>query len=65
MINTVLFDLDGTLLSIDMEEFMHSYFRAVAESFKGILEPKSLLENIMKATEYMVRNTEEDKPEGL
>ena len=61
MINTVLFDLDGTLLSIDMEEFMHSYFQAVAESFKGILEPKSLLENIMKATEYMVRNTEKEK----
>ena len=61
MINTVLLDLDGTLLSVDMEEFMHSYFQAVAESFKGILEPKSLLHNIIKATEYMVRNTEKDK----
>ena len=61
MVDTILFDLDGTLLSIDMEEFMHSYFQAVARSFHRLSETSSLLRNIMKATEYMVRNTEKTK----
>jgi FMN phosphatase YigB (HAD superfamily) len=61
VIDTVLFDLDGTLLSIDMEEFMHSYFQEVGKSFCKVLEPTLLLKNIMKATQYMVRNTEKSK----
>ncbi|MGI6704418.1 MAG: HAD family hydrolase [Clostridia bacterium] len=61
MIDTVLFDLDGTLLPMDMEDFLHSYFDAVAKSFHRISEPSTLLRNIMKATEYMVRNTEKTK----
>ncbi|MDD3298512.1 MAG: HAD family hydrolase [Bacillota bacterium] len=61
MIDTVLFDLDGTLLPMDMEDFMRSYFDAVAKSFHKTSEPSTLLRNIMKATEYMVRNTEKTK----
>lgn len=61
MIDTVLFDLDGTLLPIDMEDFMRSYFDAVAKSFHGTLEPVGLLKNIMKATDCMVQNTEGTK----
>lgn len=61
MIDTILFDLDGTLLPVDMEEFVRSYFDAIAKSFHKISEPSSLLKNIMKATDYMVNNRERTK----
>lgn len=61
MIDTVLFDLDGTLLSMDMERFMHSYFEAISKSFGKFAEPKALIKNIMGATEYMVCNTDGNK----
>jgi len=60
VIDTVLFDLDGTLLPVDMDKFMHSYFKAISESFGGFTEPKTLIKNIMGATEYMVRNADGD-----
>lgn len=61
MINTILFDLDGTLLPMDMEDFMRSYFDAISESFCSISEPSNLLRKIMNATEYMINNTEKTK----
>ncbi len=61
MIDTVLFDLDGTLLPVDMEDFIRLYFDAIAKSFRNISEPSSLIKNIMKATDYMINNTEKTK----
>lgn len=58
MIDTVLFDLDGTLLSVDMEDFMHSYFKAVSKSFYKYAEPSKLIKNIIGATERMVQSTD-------
>lgn len=61
MIDTVLFDLDGTLLSMDMDKFMHSYFEGISNSFCRLVEPAALIKNIMSATRYMVENTQSDK----
>lgn len=61
MIDTVLFDLDGTLLPMDMERFMKAYFEAVSKSFYDVMEPKAFIKNIMLATNYMVENTEPHK----
>ncbi len=33
MIDTILFDLDGTLLPLDQDEFVHVYFKALAGKF--------------------------------
>lgn len=58
MLDSILFDLDGTLLPMDMNEFMDIYFREMCEVFKDITEPKLLVKNIWTATAEMVRNVE-------
>lgn len=61
MIDTILFDLDGTLLPMDIEKFMKVYFDAVGKKFYDVMEPKAFAKNIMLATNYMVENTEPRK----
>lgn len=56
--NTVIFDLDGTLLPLDMEEFTHAYFNEMCITFHDIIEPKQLIDHIWKATGVMVKNLE-------
>lgn len=58
MLDTVLFDLDGTLLPMDMHKFTDIYFKEMSEMFKDITDPKLLVKNIWTATEEMVGNTE-------
>lgn len=56
MINTVLFDLDGTLLPLDMEMFMKIYFHEMGLVFEDLIEPKHLVQNIWTATGAMVQS---------
>jgi FMN phosphatase YigB (HAD superfamily) len=58
MIDTVLFDLDGTLLPIDLDKFMKIYFEELGRKFYDIIEPKQLAKYIWAATEVMVNNLE-------
>lgn len=58
MLNTFIFDLDGTLLPLDMDNFMHIYFKEMGIAFHDMIEPKRLVENVWKATNVMVNNTE-------
>lgn len=58
MMDTILFDLDGTLLPLDMEKFTEIYFREMGYMFKDMIDPRLLAKNIWTATEEMVRNTE-------
>ncbi len=58
MINTILFDLDGTLLSFDHQEFEKTYFGLLARDFHGIIEPKKLIDLIWSSTKVMIMNTE-------
>ncbi len=58
MINTILFDLDGTLLPLDMERFMEIYFHEMGYKFRDMIDPKLLIKYIWAATEEMVENTE-------
>ena len=57
MITTILFDLDGTLLPMDQDVFVRSYF---GELTKKMLpreyEPKKLIETIWNGTNVMVQN---------
>jgi len=62
----VLFDLDGTLLPMDMDTFTNGYFKLLsnAVSFCGY-EPETLVKSVWKATHAMVKNdgtkTNEDR----
>ncbi len=56
MIDTFLFDLDGTLLPLDMERFMQIYLQEITNTFSDIIEPKKLSEALWGSTKAMVSN---------
>lgn len=53
---TVLFDLDGTLLQVDIEEFLKEYLRAISSYCSSIAEPRVFVQRLLESTELMVRN---------
>lgn len=56
-ITTVLFDLDGTLLPMDNDEFTKGYFKLLAAKLAPHgYEPKQLVEAIWTGTAAMVKN---------
>ncbi len=56
-IKAVLFDLDGTLLPLDQDEFIKTYFALLASSMKPHgYEPKQLVESTWKGTAAMIAN---------
>lgn len=57
MIDTILFDLDGTLLPMDQEHFMEVYFGELARTCaKFGFAPKPLTEAVWAGTKAMVQN---------
>ncbi|MBZ4646893.1 MAG: hypothetical protein PWR27_1811 [Petroclostridium sp.] len=58
MIDTFLFDLDGTLLPLDIDHFMKIYFHEMGIAFSDIIAPEKLFKYIWTATEAMVQNVE-------
>lgn len=58
MLNTFLFDLDGTLLYVDMKLFEKLYFSTMSEALSDLIEPKKLINNIWASTEVMIKNLE-------
>lgn len=58
MIDTILFDLDGTLLPISMDEFINLYFSGLAHHFKDMVEPQQLISMIGAAFDVMVNDTQ-------
>lgn len=56
-ITTVLFDLDGTLLPMDQNEFTKGYFKLLAAKLAPHgYEPKQLIDAIWAGTAAMVKN---------
>ncbi|ERK31581.1 HAD family hydrolase [Clostridium intestinale] len=59
MINTIIFDLDGTLLPLDTENFFKIYFEEIALHFKDIADPKELENNMWASTMVMIKNLDD------
>lgn len=56
-IKTVMFDLDGTLLPMDQDEFVKAYFGALANKMSGYgYEPEKLIASVWQGTKAMVQN---------
>lgn len=56
-ITTVLFDLDGTLLPMDQDEFVKAYFGLLAKKLAPLgYEPSQLIDGIWAGTAAMVKN---------
>jgi FMN phosphatase YigB (HAD superfamily) len=64
-LNTILFDLDGTLLPMNMNLFEKIYFEELAKDFADIMSPKELAKNIWSSTKIMVENTEHKTNEEI
>ena len=65
-ITTVLFDLDGTLLPMDQDLFVKSYFGKLAEKLAPYgYEPKALMKAIWAGTGAMVQNDGSKKNEDV
>jgi len=57
--NTVLFDLDGTLLPMDMELYTKIYFKEIGDFFADLIDPKELINYVLTATVEMINNIED------
>lgn len=57
-INTIMFDLDGTLLSIDMNDFEKYYFGSLIEAMKDFVAPEEFQKILLTSTSAMIKNTE-------
>lgn len=56
MTKTILFDLDGTLLPMDMEQFVRSYLASISSYCSPLAEPQFFIAALLKSTEVMLRN---------
>jgi FMN phosphatase YigB (HAD superfamily) len=52
----ILFDLDGTLLPMDMDTFLKAYFHSVTRKFAHLLPPDRLIGDILHGTDAMVKS---------
>ncbi len=50
------FDLDGTLLPVDLDFFMEHYLHDISAYAKDLVDPKAAPEMIMKSTYAMIGN---------
>ena len=56
-IDTVLFDLDGSLLPMDQDRFVRLYMEALGRTFAlDGLEPEKLTGSVWKGVEAMIKN---------
>lgn len=56
-LTTILFDLDGTLLPMDQEEFIRAYFHQMAGKLAPLgYEPQKLMDAIWTGTAAMIAN---------
>ncbi|MDH7578095.1 MAG: HAD family hydrolase [Bacillota bacterium] len=61
MFKALLFDLDGTLVPMNMDHFMREYFRAVTHKFANLVQPEKLVREILNGTMAMINNTDPEK----
>ncbi len=59
MINTVLFDLDGTIAPIDTDIFINEYFKSISFKIAKFMNPKLFIKSIYDSTMDMINNLDE------
>lgn len=57
-IKAILFDLDGTLLDLDMDSFLPQYIKALASRFIGIIDIREFGRHLLESTNKMIANKE-------
>lgn len=51
---TLLFDLDGTLLNLDMDTFLPRYFASLSKKVAHVVQPSGFKEELLDATNQMI-----------
>ncbi|NLK01356.1 MAG: HAD family hydrolase [Clostridia bacterium] len=54
MIKAVLFDLDGTLLPIDTDEFLQQYMAALGKKVSHIMDTEDFIKQLLESTMEMI-----------
>ncbi len=57
----ILFDLDGTLLDLNIEKFFQHYFSMLEKKMADIFPPQEFTVRLLKSTEQMMKNTDPRK----
>ena len=55
-IKAILFDLDGTLLDVDLDKFIPQYLNLLAQSVAHIIPPKKFISKILTASKAVEEN---------
>jgi len=64
-VKAVLFDLDGTLLPMDQDYFIRTYFKAITKKLSGDgYDPELFMKAMMYGVDKMIRNDGSDTNEG-
>jgi len=61
MFKAILFDLDGTLLPMDNNQFIAEYLKILGAYMQKYLEPVKFIEHLNLSTTAMLSNKEDDK----
>ena len=56
--NTILFDLDGTLLPMNTDVFMEIYFKEIKAYFNEFTDGDIFIQNLLSSTKAILENTE-------
>ncbi|MFX0040955.1 MAG: HAD family hydrolase [Promethearchaeota archaeon] len=64
-IKAILFDLDNTLLDIDLDKFIPEYLRLLAQSVSHLIPPKKFISKILKASKAIEENNGRKKNEEV
>ena len=55
-LKAILFDLDGTLIDVDLSQFIHGYLKLLAESVAHLIPPKKMVSALLKSSEFINTN---------
>jgi len=55
-LKAILFDLDGTLIDVDLNQFIPEYLKLLANSVAHLIPPKKMVPAILKASEFVNNN---------
>ncbi len=55
-IKAVLFDLDGTLIDVDLKQFIPNYLRMLSESISHLVPQRKVISKLLKASEAVNHN---------
>lgn len=61
MTTTILFDLDGTLLPMDTEEFVKKYFQELSSKMKSYFTLEEITKTVWRSTKYMIDHEDATK----